>query len=324
MTASLFLILVGASLVFAWRAALKQKNGIKIWIRKQGIRALAFWCLSCLFYSLEEGFHWPDAVLMSGILCTIAYVSLIGTVIISIRFRELILVILSIGLFGLHVYLDKHHILLFMLNSGNSPLLPLLLFTCLGALGSLALLSSSKWLKPALVIFAVVTLSVILSHFSFTEIFSKPVGRYDSARSIVKIVNGQRIDHIIPYYNLRPILVPVIASLTILIFALFKSIFWLGNFLTKSLKTPKGLPYKGLGTIKNFAFLIGRYSLDVYILHLSLLALLILKWGMRPLHNAWQGDGTYIVILFLCYAWVWNRERMRKKKRVVKVNEALV
>ncbi len=314
MTASLFLILVGSSLVFAWRAALNKEHGLKSWYRKQCIRALAFWCLSCLFYSLEEGFHWPDAVLMSGILCTIAYASLIGTWIISLRFREIILVILSVGLFGLEVYLDKHHILLFMVNLGNSPLLPLFLFTCLGALGSFGLLSSSKWIKPFLVVLACITLGLIFSRYNFSAVFSKPIGRYESARSIVKVVNGLRVEHTIPYYNLRPILVPVIASLTIMLFAVFQGIFWLGNFFGKKFLGEEGVVYKGFVEVKDFVFLIGRYSLDVYILHLSLLAVLILKWGMRPLGKSWQGDGTYIGIVCLCYAWAWNRDRMRKRK----------
>src|SRR6185295_4135101 len=80
MTASMFLIMVGASLVHSWR---RFSGGRAQWYRKQGVRALGLWLVSGVFYTLQEGFHWPDAVFLSGILATIAYSILMGMILVT-------------------------------------------------------------------------------------------------------------------------------------------------------------------------------------------------------------------------------------------------
>src|SRR5688572_20123028 len=83
-TASLFLLLVGASVVQSWRKA--QSSGVPraAWLRKQGIRSLALWALSSVFYLVSDGPNLPDAVVLSGILCTIAYTSLAASFLASL------------------------------------------------------------------------------------------------------------------------------------------------------------------------------------------------------------------------------------------------
>ncbi len=295
LTASLFLILVGASLVHSWRAA--EARGQWAWYRKQGIRAAALWAISCLFYSLEEGFHWPDAVFLSGILATIAYTILAGMLLVSRRHAASILIVASVALAALEVHLDRAQVFWFMINAGNSPMLPLFQFACLGALGALALESRNRWIRPALVTCAVLTLGLILSRHPFADVFSKPLGRYETARILVSGTKETRIEKSIPYYNLRPILVPVISSMIVLAYAVLAAL---------------GPLWKGLAPI---LFSPGRRSLDVYILHLSLLAILVLHGGLHPLKRNWEGDLALGTVILICYLWANGRDLLKARAR---------
>jgi uncharacterized membrane protein len=296
LTASLFLILVGASLVHSARAYrarsdAKGEAGWGGWYRKQAIRAAALWAVSCLFYTLEDGFHLPDAVTMSGILATIAYTGLMGMFLVTARRRVPILLAVTAALIGLQIGLDAHGRTLFALNGGNSPLLPLFPFACLGALGALALEGGGRAARAALVTVALLTLGWLLHLHRFADIFSTPLGRYETARTLVTYNGRIRVERLIPYYNLRPILIPMIASLVALayaVLAVFRPV---------------------LDKAGRFLLPMGRRSLDVYILHLSLLAILVVSGGKRPLKETWQGDATVLAVIAVCYAWTVARDR---------------
>ena len=297
LTAALFLILVGASLAHSWLSA--RSRGVRrgAWYRKQALRAAGLWAISTLFYCLEEGgVHFPDAVTMSGILATIAYTILMGMLLVSLPRPIPALAPISAALLGLHQWLDLHAMRIFIVNAGNSPLLPLFLFACLGAAGALALEYGGRGTRAALVAAALLTLALILRRHPFAEVFSKPLGRYETAR-IISIRNGNaQVDRSIPYYNLRPILVPMIASMIVLAYALL------------ALMRPV------LDKAAKFLLPMGRHSLDAYILHLSLLALLVVKFGQRPLGKAWQGDAVILAVIAICYAWTAGRERLIRKR----------
>jgi uncharacterized membrane protein len=305
LTASLFLILVGASLVHSWRAS--EARGRAAWFRKQGLRASALWVVSCVFYSIEEGFHWPDAVLLSGILATIAYAILAGMLMVSLRRAVPVLIAVSCGLAGLHWYLDVRQQQWFFINAGNSPMLPLFLFTCLGALGTLALESRNRLIRPALVTCAVLALGLIFSRHPFVETFSKPLGRFETVRIVVSGTSEARIEKSIPYYNLRPILVPVIASMTVLVYAALAA---LASAASSASLRP------AWDKAARFLFPMGRHSLDVYILHLSLLAVLIYETRlMRPLTKTWQGDAVLAGVIAVSHLWAMGRDFFRFGKR---------
>jgi hypothetical protein len=293
LTASLFLMLVGASLAHSWRGA--QARGLEraAWLRKQALRALALWAVSCLFYSLEDGFRLPDAVTMSGILATIAYAILVCSLLVSRQGPIPLLALAFAGLMALDIWMDRNGHRVFILNAGNSPLLPLLTFACLGALGAFALEAGrgGRALRATLVACALLALGLVLWRHSFQEVFSKPIGRYETARSFaIGTGDVSRVKRI-PYYNLRPILVPVIASLAVLLYA---ALALLRPWLERSAR---------------FLFPMGRRSLDVYVLHLFLLALLVLRGGKRPLSETWQGDAVVLAVTGLCYAWALGRDR---------------
>lgn len=296
LTASLFLILVGASLVHSWRSA--ESRGRAAWYRKQALRAAALWAISCLFYSLEEGFHWPDAVFLSGILATIAYTILAGMPLVSRRHAAVFLIAVSAALAALEIHLDRTQTFWFMINAGNSPMLPLLQFACLGALGALALESRNRRIRPAIVTCAVLALAFILHRHAFADVFSKPLGRYETARTVVSSSKETRIEKTIPYYNLRPILVPVIASMIVLAYALLAALGPLWNRTARVLFAP------------------GRRSLDVYILHLSLLAILVLHahGDLHPLKRNSHGDLALGTVILICYLWACGRDILRDRR----------
>lgn len=312
LTASLFLMLVGASLVFSWQAfsyqALFEKQNElteienasprKIargkWYQKQALRALMLWVISCVFYTVEEGFHLPDALLLSGILATISYTIILGMILVSVRFSIPILFFACSLLFGYHLYLDHSNTLLFMITLGNSPLMPLFLFACLGALLAKIILLNNRYFNWIVIVAACLVLAWIFHRHPFEAVFTKPLGRYEMTRTLISGNHDIKIEKKIPYYNLRPILVPTIASIIILLYAVLTLIKYL------------------LSKCSKYIFVIGKRSLEVYILHLSLLALLVLHGGMRPLHQAWQGDLTLVLVIGTCYLWSITREKFKR------------
>lgn len=296
-TASLFLLLVGASVVQSWRKA--QGAGVPraAWLRKQGIRALALWTLSSLFYLVSEGPRLPDAIVLSGILCTIAYTSLAASWLASGPRPLLGLALLAAAMGAAFAWLDLKEIRLFVLNAGNSPLLPLALFGLLGALVTAGLHARPRVVKPLLPVLAVLALVLLLRQHPFQELFTKPVGRYETARVFLVGAGESLREKSIPYYNLRLILAPAILSLAVLAYAFFS----LARPLLDKVATP--------------AFRMGRRSLDVYILHLACLSAFVVAGGKRPLRETWQGDAVVIGVMVLCYLWVWGRDWRQARPR---------
>lgn len=296
-TASLFLLLVGASVVQSWRKA--QTAGVPraAWLKKQGIRALALWALSSVFYLVSDGPNLPDVLVLSGILCTIAYTSLAASLLVSGRRPIIALALLAAAMGAVFAWLDLEEHRVFILNAGNSPLLPLSLFGILGALATAGLFAKPRLVKPVLLGASVLALAWLLWLHPFQELFTKPVGRYETAR-IFMLGEGESLrEKSIPYYNLRVILAPAILSLAALLYALF------------SVLRPL------LDKIAAWAFRLGRRSLDVYILHLACLSLLVVVGGKRPLKQTWQGDAVVISVTILCYLWVWGRDWRQARTR---------
>ncbi len=299
-TASLFLILVGASLVQSREKARRAGTAPSAWLRRQALRAGALWLVSIGFYTVSEGFQFPDAVFLSGILCTIAYTILaVGLLLVSPR-PALALGAAAAAMTAAYVWLDLRGLRLFMLSAGNSPLLPLSLFGLLGALGSFLIPvqgARRRWAGLLLVIAAAAVFAALVSRYGFVGIFTKPLGRYETARVFLAGPEGAKVEKSIPYYNLRAILSPVIASLAVLLYAALAVL------------------RPALDRTAAWLFRLGRRSLDVYILHLALLAILVTMGGKRPLKQAWQGDAVFLGVLALCYAWAWGRDAWARRAR---------
>jgi len=293
-TASLFLMLVGASLALSWRAA--RERGRAGWFRKQALRALGLWAISALFYALEEGLRWPDVATMSGILATIAYVSLLGMVLVASPRPAIALSAAAVIGMAAHVWFDRTGMRIFGLNAGNSPLLPLFPLACLGALGVLAL-ERGRPARIGIAALAIVIFVTLSLHYGFAAVFSAPLGRYETVRLLEWMDHGRMLRMEIPYYNLRPVLVPMIASMAVLLYA------------SLSLARP------ALERGQRFFLAMGRRSLDVYILHLAILAVFVVTGGKRPLHKTWQGDAVVLGTIAVCWLWVLGRDAFAARKR---------
>lgn len=289
-TASLFLFLVGASLVASFRHA--ESAGVTriLWLRRQGLRCLALWTASVAFYTVSEGFLLPDALLLSGILCTIAYTAALVSLLLAGPRPAFSLGLVAAILTGAYAWLDVRETRVFFFNAGNSPFFPLGIFGFYGALGALALRSGNRWVLGALVAVAAATLAYLLSLHPFAELFTKPVGRYETARVFILGEGAARTEKSIPYYNLSLILAPAILSLAVLAYAAFAA------------------ARPALDRVASWGLRLGRRSLDVYILHLIVLAIFVTMGGKRPLKAAWQGDAVILGVLALCYAWVLGRD----------------
>ncbi len=294
-TASLFLMLVGASLVLSWRAA--QAGGRAAWFRRQALRAAGLWAISALFYALEEGVRWPDVATMSGILATIAYVTLLGMVLVASPRPALALSMAAAVAMGAHVWLDKSGHMVFGLNAGNSPLLPLFPLACLGGLGAL-ILEAGRPMRIGVAIAAAAVFAAVTWRFGFAPVFSNPLGRYETARVLEWMDHGRMLRKEIPYYNLRPLLVPMIAAMAVLIYTVF------------SLARP------ALERGQRIFLAMGRRSLDVYILHLAILAAFVEAGnGRRPLQKTWQGDAVVLGAIAASWLWVLGRDAFAARKR---------
>jgi peptidoglycan/LPS O-acetylase OafA/YrhL len=108
--------------------------------------------------------------------------------------------------------------------------------------------------------------------------------------------HGQLSRREIPYYNLRPILVAMIGCLTVLLYAAL------------SLARP------WLERGQRFLLAMGRRSLGVYILHLSVLAAFVVNGGKRPLQKAWMGDAVILGVIALCWAYALGRDAFAARK----------
>ncbi len=153
---SLFLFLVGLSLVHSFETARARGEPARAWYGRQLKRAGGLWLISALFFALEMGVRLPDMVLAGGILANIAYaIALTGALLAlpaagfteSPRTRTrttapgpararrgLALVAALAAASALFVWLDLGGARVHPVNIGNSPFLPLWLFAFSGAL----------------------------------------------------------------------------------------------------------------------------------------------------------------------------------------------
>ncbi len=294
LTASLFLLLVGAALARSWMAHGSAGRGD--WLKRTMRRAAGLFALSSLFFALEHGFYLPDALLSSGILVTIAFALILISLPVSSNHPQISLWITAMSGTALYLYLDVTRREIFMLTSGNSPWLPLLIFTVLGALGVLHSRKNPDKAARVILIAGFFLVAGSLWMHSFEALFSKPLGRYGYVREMPAGFWGPAKN--VAYYNLRPALMPMIIGLCCLLYA-------------------------GLHALRRFhsriagqAFAMGRKSLQVYVLHLLILALWVVSLGVRPFDSSWQGDVVLIGLVVLCQGWAIFRES--RSRRIIK------
>ncbi len=292
LTASLFLLLVGAALVRSWEV--RGASGRGEWLKRSARRAALLWAISCAFFVLEHGFHFPDALVSSGILATIAFALILFSLPISSKHSAVYLSAMAAAGTALFIYLDAAQMRVFLLTSGNSPWLPLLLFTAIGALAARWVRARQDGAVKGLAVLGLALVSGSLYLHGFEEFFSKPLGRYGYVREMAGGLWGEPKS--VSYYNLRPALLPMITGICALMYS--------GFFGCRNL----------LARMEKFALALGRKSLQVYVLHLFLLALLVVLWGPRPLGQAWQGDAALAALIAVCTGWVFLQERRSSRR----------
>ena len=298
---SLFLLMVGISLTFSFQRAVEksptEKSVPRAWYLRQARRAGILWIIATVFYVLELGPRFPDFLTASGVLATIAYAILgVGALLLLPKKEWVITAALVAGL-AVFIGLDLTGQRVFAFNTGNAPFLPLWLFALAGALWSLLSRRSPRpvfWFG-----LATAALSIFLiSHFGLDPLFTKPFGRSDAGRLLAAPLFIPGEERQVGYYNLRPLL-----ALTCLGFHL--GALSLLGLLDKA--------RKNIAASLSHLFILGRHSLEVYILHLSLLAILVVVYGMRPLKTAAQGNWVLIAIFVVSWGWCIAREASKGK-----------
>jgi hypothetical protein len=166
---------------------------------------------------------------------------------------------------------------------------------CLGSLGALAS-QRGRVARYGLLAAAAAGTAFLLAGHGFAEIFSEPLGRYTTVRVQQWMQHGQMARREIPYYNLRPILVALIACLTVLLYAAL------------------ALARPWLERGRRVFLAMGRRSLGVYILHLSVLAAFVVGGGKRPLQKTWEGDAVILGVIALCWAYALGRDAFAARK----------
>ena len=300
---SLFLLMVGISLTFSFQRAVEksptEKSVPRTWYLCQARRAGILWIIATVFYVLELGPRFPDFLTASGVLATIAYAILgVGALLLLSKKRAISIAALTAALVaGLAVFigLDLTGQRVFAFNTGNAPFLPLWLFALAGALWSLL---QRRFARPVFWIgLAMAALSVFLiSHFGLDPLFTKPFGRSDAGRLLAApwFIPGE--ERQVGYYNLRPLL-----ALTCLGFHL--GALSLLGLLNKTRKK--------IAASLSHLFILGRHSLEVYILHLSLLAILVVSFGIRPLKTDTQGNWVLVGVFIVSWGWCVVREKSK-------------
>jgi predicted acyltransferase len=294
---SLFLFLVGISLTYSLSNALAKSTLPKAWYLRQARRALVLWLIMALFSGLEYGIRLPDVFLASGILCTIAYAILfIGGVLLLPGAAWILSGVLGLGVI-LFVDLDQTGSHTFPLISGDSPLLPLTLFALAGALWGLWMHRSQRTTN-AVGVLALAVAGWMLHRYGLNALFTYPLGRSDATRLLAAPLTGGAAK-VVGYYNLRPLL------------SLFCFCVHIGLL---------GIACLTLSRVKEVwaarLFTLGRHSLEIYVLHLTLLALLVVRFGLHPLTAAWQGNAVILTVIFLCLVWCFWRDRWKSLRTI--------
>jgi uncharacterized membrane protein len=299
---SLFLLLVGISLTLSqekFRARLPEgapDGSTGSWFLRQARRAAVLWLISMAFYLLEMGPRFPDFFTLSGILATISYAIVITAALLALPRSAWMLALALAG--GAAIFLAVDGTSVFPLNSGDAPLLPLFLFTFAGALWSKA---RTRFPRPVFWcgLAAAGVAAWLIHRFGLHALFTKPFGRSDATRLVAAPLFLKGGERTIGYYNLGPWLALCCLALHLAGLSILGLLNRLGPAGVRRLRP---------------LFTFGRHSLEVYVLHLALLAVLVVSFGPKPLPTPTLGNLTVAGVALCCMAWCWFREKSRLQR----------
>lgn len=287
---ALFLFIAGFSLVLSLQGT---RETPAQWLRRLGGRMLTLYAISVLFFLADRGAQWPDLLVSSGVLGIIAagiFSSALGLV--SPRPWPLLGGLTLAGL-GITWILDSNRWSVTGLNAGAGGMLPLL---TLAWLGSLTGLVYRRW--PGNGLFALFGASLLLGLVALaapfpwithplTEIRTYPGDRIQqvlfSFQDMVGLYGGTPHLSSVRFWNHGWIF--PLRALPLLVLGL---IIFLG--LIRQLRNP---PLRFLDWM-------GRQALNLYILHLVLLALV--EVGPWQPSSGWQ---TLLLVAGIVAASPW-------------------
>ncbi len=298
---SLFLLMVGISLTLSLQkfreknAGASTRHPARVWYLRQVRRAGILWAIGCVFYLLELGPRFPDFLTASGVLATIAYAIIGVGALLLIPYKEWAIgVALCVGL-AVFIGLDLAGQRVFAVNTGNAPFLPLWLFALAGALWALLRRRVPRAVFWAGLVGAGLA-AYLIFYFGLDALFTKPFGRSDAGRMLAPpwFIAGE--ERRVGYYNLRPLLALCCLGLHLGALSLLGLVDRVGRSTATRL-----FPL----------FVLGRHSLEAYVGHLTLLALLVVVYGMRPLKTAAQGNAVLAGLIVTVTALLLWRERIK-------------
>lgn len=285
---AMFLFIAGFSLVLSLQAS---RETPALWLRRLGGRMLTLYAISVLFFLADRGVQWPDLLVSSGVLGIIAVaVFSSGLCLVSPR-PWLGLALFTLAGLVVTAVLELNRWSVTGLNAGAGGMLPLLV---LGWLGSLTGLVYRRW--PGNGLYALLGISLAtgllalaapypwISH-PVTSLHFYPGDRLQSVlyslQDILGLYDGQSQVQVTRYWNhgwifaLRAL--PLLVLMLILLLGLIRKV-----------NSP------ALG----FLDWMGRQALNIYILHLILLALITL--GPWQPASGWQTLLMVLGIVALC------------------------
>ena len=304
LTAALFLVLVGAGLVFSWR---NTSADASTWGWRMVRKAGGLWLIMLVMFTVEKGPNWPESFTGTGILALIAWTMLFTVPMVTSR-RPWVPLLAALAVGGaVLLAVDPMKTPVLLLNAGRFPWIPGALFTFCGALAALVLIGASRRARIALAILGLTLVVLSLCFASFEELYTFPLGRDHSWTRIWRgdgfgVIGGLLSGDELRWYKARsfnpsreafPFILGCMAAMYLSLVP-----------LRRPLETRIG----------RAVLSIGRHSLGVYVLHLALIGALVGIFGDgRFIETPAAAAGTLLGIAAVCYLFSWWRDWRPRK-----------
>jgi hypothetical protein len=279
---AMFLFIAGFSLVLshAQRVATEAQ-----WLRRQAGRALQLYGIAIVFQLADAGPQWPDTLVSPGILSVIAVAVVAGAVCLTLPWQWQALAVLTLTGGVLTAILEQTRVAIPGINAGAGGMFPLVTLAWLGALTGLA---RARWPQYGLQIVLGISLLpgmlALGSDYPWTVLLPTTLRLYPgdhvgsllaSLQDMVGLYNGAVQVRTTQFWNHSSIFalraLPLLVLMLIVLLSVFRS---------------------AQQAVVAFCHRMGSQALNLYVLHLVLLAPLELS-GIKPT-TGWQ---TLLVVV---------------------------
>lgn len=279
---ALFLFIAGFSLVLSRQHS---REAPSQWLQRLGRRMGTLYGISVLFALADQGVQWPGVLVSSGVLGIIAVgVFSAGAMLVSLRPWQLLAAATVLGT-GVTWLLDEGRLSVIGLNAGAGGMLPLVTLAWLGALTGLVY---QRWQMNGLGVLCGVTLPLAVlalladppwvTHPT-SDILLYPGDRLQSVlfslQDVLGLYDGTARQALVKYWNHGWIFSLRVLPVLVLGLMLFLTVIPVARH-----------------PVLAFLEWMGKQALNLYILHLVLLALLVVA-GVNPVYG-WQ---TLLMVL---------------------------